>query len=73
MATDKDLVDALRDHAETLEHSTSADNDSHDRDIKDVERARSLAFDIENGTASDEDKASVADIVHPSVKTRYGL
>lgn len=72
-ADDETLVDALRDDATTLEQSTSPENDSYDRDIAHVERARSLAFEIENGKASDEDKASVAELVHPSVKTRYGL
>jgi hypothetical protein len=38
-----------------------------------VEKARSLAYAIENGTATPEDKARVADMVHPSVKTRYRL
>jgi hypothetical protein len=73
MASDKDLVNALRDHATTLEQTTSAANDSHDRDIDAVEKARALAYASENGTASEEDKGRVADTVHPSVKTRYGL
>ena len=73
MTSDKDLVDALRDHAMTFEQGTSAANDSHNRDIAAVEAARALAYAIENGTASDEDKARVAEMVHPAVKTRYGL
>jgi hypothetical protein len=32
-----------------------------------------LAYKIENGDATDEEKASVTELVHPSVKTRHGL
>jgi hypothetical protein len=70
---DQVLIDALRDHATTLEQTTSRDNDSHDRDIAEVEAARALAFKIENGNASEEEKRSVAEMVHASVKTHYKL
>src|SRR4051794_11025369 len=59
-ADDRTLVDALRDHATTLEQSTSQENASHARDIDQVEKARALAFKIDNGDASKEDKARVA-------------
>lgn len=72
-ADDQTLADALRDHAKTLENSTSKDNASHARDIDQIEKARTLAWNIENGDASDEDKAGVAEMVHPTVKRRYGL
>ena len=70
---DQVLIDALRDHATTLEQTTSRDNDSHDRDIAQVEAARALAFKIENGEASEDEKQRVAEVVHPTVKTRYNL
>jgi hypothetical protein len=70
--TDQDRVQALRDHADTLDDTNPAVNASFDRDIAGIEEARALAYKIENGEASDEEKAS-ADIVHPTVKTRYGL
>jgi hypothetical protein len=72
-ADDQVLIDALRDHATTLEQTTSRDNASHDRDIAQVEAARALAFKIENGKASDQEKRAVAEMVHAAVKTRYGL
>ena len=71
--SDEDLVNALRDHAETLEQTTSPENDSFNRDIRQAEEARSLASKVEKGTASAEEKASVPDMVHPSVKTRHDL
>jgi hypothetical protein len=70
---DETLINALRDHAETLERTTSPENDSFDRDIRQVEQARALASKIDKGAATTEEKGRVADMVHPSVKTRYGL
>jgi hypothetical protein len=53
------LIDALRDHAETLERSTSAANVGHDRDIAQAEKARALAFKIENGEATADERLAL--------------
>ena len=65
---DANLVEALVHHANVI---LLGDNPRDN--LADAKGALRLAEKILNGTASNEERQSVGDVVHPQVRSLYGL
>lgn len=68
---DEKLVRALVHDANVRLTGSSADDLRHDDDLHVVRRVLTVAEKIIEGQASDDEKASVPDIVHPQVCSFY--
>lgn len=66
---DRKLANALLHHVNVTLGSDDPANVARERDLDDVKRATKLAEPIVNGEATAADKATVADIVHPQVRS----
>jgi hypothetical protein len=70
---DENRVAALVHHANVILMSDGAQNAGRENDLADVKRALRRAERILSGDASDEERESVGELVHPQVRTLYGL
>lgn len=68
---DEKLVRALVHDANVRLTGSSADDLGHDGDLDVVRRVLAVAEKIIEGKASDDEKATVPDIVHPQVRSFY--
>jgi hypothetical protein len=65
------LARALVHDAEVKLNGSSSADHGHDQELQGVHRVVSLADKILAGKASDEDRALVPELVHPSVRSLY--
>lgn len=72
-AEDQNLVVALLHHANVILGSDGPENPGRERDLDNVKRSLRLAERIANGNATDDDPASVGELVHADVRTSFGL
>jgi hypothetical protein len=68
---DRKLVHALVHHVHVLLTGDQPEDLDRDRTLASVKRSIALADKILSGNATDEDKASVADVVHPQIRSFY--
>jgi len=72
-AEDQNLVVALLHHASAILGSDGPDDVGREQELDTVKRTVRLAKRIASGNATANDRAAVADSVHPSVRTSFGL
>jgi hypothetical protein len=72
-ADDQILMQALLHHANVVFSSDAPENVGRERELDNIKESTKLAERILAGNATDEDKQRVAQLVHPSVRTMFGL
>jgi hypothetical protein len=72
-AADLNLVEALMRHVNIIFASDSPANVGRERELANISKCTALAEKIVKGTATDHEKARVADLVHPQVRSTYRL
>lgn len=68
---DRNRVSALVHHANVILSSDQPDNFDRESDL--VKRSLRLADKLLAGTATEEDRRTASDQVHPSVRSQFGL
>lgn len=72
-SADTKLVGALLHHVNIIFSSDAPENVGREGELDNIRECAKLAENVVNGTATDDDKASAADLVHPQVSNTYGL
>lgn len=70
---DRNRVSALVHHANVILSSDQPDNFDRESDLDNVKRSLRLADKLLAGTATEEDRRTASDQVHPSVRSQFGL
>jgi hypothetical protein len=70
---DENRVAALVHHANVIFTSDGPQNAGRENDLADIKRALQLAEQILSGHASEAERQSAGELVHPQVRSLYGL